>query len=50
MIWFLGILFVYAGLLVRAPIFMLKVSGVFAGLLGGIYLFAVFTLGGGRFY
>jgi hypothetical protein len=44
MIWFLGVLFVYAGMLVRAPAFTLATSGVFGGLLLVIYLMAYLTL------
>jgi hypothetical protein len=43
-IWFLGVLFVYCGMLVRAPAFTLATSAVMGAILTGIYLFAYLTL------
>ena len=44
MIWFLGVLFVYSGMMVRAPRFTLLASAVFGSILGGLYLFAYLAL------
>ena len=40
MIWFLGVLFVYCGMLVRAPAFTIKVSALMGGILYGLWLLA----------